>query len=196
MRVKNKKQIFNIIIVGVGGQGLITLNQVIAEAAKIEGYDVKTSELHGLSQREGSVETHLRFSKKIYSPLVPTGGVDLIFGLEITEGWRVASYATSKTLFLINKNYIHFVPELSEESVIKKIKTLIKNNLFLIPASEICQKELEKEVVSGVYLLSYAVFKKMIPLKPNSVLEAIEKVIPQKYLELNKRAFYLAKKKI
>jgi len=62
---KNKKD-FNLIIVGTGGQGLITLLQILAEAALIEGYEVKTSELHGLSQRGGSVEVHIRFGKKFF----------------------------------------------------------------------------------------------------------------------------------
>jgi len=66
---KNLEQ-FNIVIAGTGGQGLITLLQVISEAAMAEGYDIRTSELHGLSQRGGSVEVHIRFGKKIYSPLV------------------------------------------------------------------------------------------------------------------------------
>ena len=61
---------FNIIIAGVGGQGLITVTQILAEAALIEGYDVKTSELHGLSQRGGSVETYIRFGKEIYAHLL------------------------------------------------------------------------------------------------------------------------------
>ena len=68
------------IIVGTGGQGLITLLQILAEAALIEGYDVKTSELHGLSQRGGSVEVHIRFGKEIYSPLIFPGKANLILG--------------------------------------------------------------------------------------------------------------------
>jgi indolepyruvate ferredoxin oxidoreductase beta subunit len=68
---------FNIILAGVGGQGIITLTRILAEAALIEKKEVRTSELHGLSQRGGSVETHIRFGKEIYSPLVRRGGVKL-----------------------------------------------------------------------------------------------------------------------
>lgn len=188
-----KKKIFNIIISGTGGQGLITLLQIIAEAASIEGLDVKTSELHGLSQRGGSVETHIRFGKKVYSPLVPFGGADLILGLELLEGLRKISYANSKTIFLVNKNILSFPGILPEKEIMRKFKKLIKAPKYIIPASEICQKELGKGVVAGVYLLSYAVFKKLIPLKPQSVSKAISKIIPKKYLELNKKAFELAK---
>lgn len=188
----NKKD-FNIVISGVGGQGLITLLQILAEAALIEGLEVKTSELHGLSQREGSVEAHIRFGEKIWSPLVSLGRADLIFGLEATEGLRILPYANKKTVFLINKYFSPFFGGLSQQEVIEKINTLIKSKKYLIPASEICKKELGSEVVGGIYLLGFAVFKKLIFLKPESVITAIEKIIPEKYLKLNKKAFQLVR---
>lgn len=189
-----KNKTFNIIISGTGGQGLITLIQILAEAALIEGYDLKTSELHGLSQRGGSVETHLRFGKKIYSPLVSLGSADLILGLEILEGLRAFPYANSKTVFLVNKFSLFFQDSPSEDEIVKKFKITIKNKKHLIPASEICKKEFGNEVVSGIYLLGYAIYKKLIPLKATSILKAILKVVPEKYLELNQKAFELAKK--
>ena len=79
---------FNIILSGVGGQGIITLLQILAEAAFVEKYDVKTSELHGLSQRGGSVVAHLRFGEKIFSPLIKATEADLILSLEISEAVR------------------------------------------------------------------------------------------------------------
>lgn len=185
---------FNIIISGTGGQGLITLLQIIAEAALIEGYDVKTSELHGLSQRGGSVEVHIRIGEKVFSPLVLAGFADLILSLEISEALKMLFYASPKTVFVVNKNLISYPGGFEEKEIIKKIKNFGKGPKYLIPASEICQKELGKEVVSGIYLLSYAVNKKLIPLKPDSILKAISKVVPGKYLDLNKKAFELAKK--
>jgi len=190
------KKNFNIVIAGTGGQGLITLTQIIAEAALIKDFDVKTSELHGLSQRGGSVETHIRFGKKVFSPLVSLGSADLILGLEILEGLRAFPYANSKTIFLVNKFTLPFPGSPLEKEIIKKLKSAAKGPKYIIPASEICQKELGKEVVSGIYLLGIASFKKLIPLKPESILRAISKVVPEKYLELNKKAFELASKKL
>lgn len=187
------KKSFNIIISGTGGQGLITLTQIIAEAALIEGFDLKTSELHGLSQRGGSVETHIRFGKKIYSPLVSFGKADLILSLETLEGLRRIQYANAKTIFLINKDTLSFMGSPPEEKIMSRLNELVKGPKYIIPASEICKKELGKAVMAGVYLLSYASFKKLIPLKSNSVLKAIFKVVPKRYLELNKKAFELAK---
>lgn len=189
-----KKRNFNIIISGTGGQGLITLLQIIAEAALIEGLDVKTSELHGLSQRGGSVETHIRFGKKVFSPLVPLGSADLILGLETLESLRVIPYANAKTIFLVNKFSLSFSGSPSEKETIKKLKTLVKRPK-IIPAAEICKRELGKEVVAGIYLLSYAAFEKLIPLKPALILKAISKIVPKKYLELNKKAFELARQR-
>lgn len=186
------KKTFNIIIAGVGGQGLITLTQILAEAALSEGYDVKTSELHGLSQRGGSVETYIRFGKKVYSPLIDEGSADLVLSLEVQEGLRKISFANTKTIFVVNNNYILYQGGLNQKEIEKKIESLLKKRLHLISASEICKRELNNEVVSGVYLLGYCAFKKIIPLDPASILKAIEKVVPNKYLELNKKALNLA----
>lgn len=186
---------FNIIIVGTGGQGLITLLQIIAEATLVSGFDIKTSELHGLSQRGGSVEVHIRFGKKIYSPLVTQGRADLIIALEMQEALKATYFANSKTTFLINQ---HFIPiplqkTLSEEQILKTLKKVTKK-IKIIPAAQICQKELKTNVVAGIYLISLAAYQKLIPLKPEAILKAIKRIIPQQYLELNKKTFILAEK--
>ena len=184
---------FNMIIVGTGGQGQITLLQILTEAALIEGYDVKTSELHGLSQRGGSVEVHIRFGKKIFSPLIPQGQADLIIGLEMQECLKACYYANPKTNFLINKYIvpIPLVKNLTEKEIFNNLKKVSKN-IFLIPAAETCQEKLGTSVVAGVYLISLSSFKNLIPIKPTSLFEAIKKIIPEKYLELNLKTFKLA----
>lgn len=179
------KKDFNIVIVGTGGQGLITLLQIIAEAALDAGFDVKTSELHGLSQRGGSVEVHIRFGKKIYSPLVAQGKADFILSLETQESLRAAYFADSQTTFLINK-YIIPIPlqkPLSEQQILTVLKKITKK-INLVQA---------EGVTAGVYLLSLAGFKNFIPLKPGLILKAIKKVIPEQYLELNLKAFESAR---
>jgi indolepyruvate ferredoxin oxidoreductase beta subunit len=184
---------FNMLIVGTGGQGQITLLQVLAEAALIENLDFKSSELHGLSQRGGSVEVHIRFGKQIYSPMVSAGKADLILGLEMQESLMAANFAGLKTNFLVNK-YIVPIPlqkNLSEKELLDQLKRIGKD-VFLVPATEICQKELGTNVVAGIYLISLAAFKKLIPLKPDSILKAMKKIIPEKYLELNLKALNLA----
>jgi len=190
-----KKRNYNIVMVGVGGQGLITLNKILGEAALFEGFDVKTSELHGLSQRGGSVETSIRLGPKVYSPLIKQGGADLIISLEIQETLKACYYSTKKsTTFLIN-DFLKSIPgakSLSKEMILKELKNFSKQ-IILVPANDICEKEIGKSVLAGVYLNSLATLKKLIPLKPNSLLKAIKKIIPEKYLELNLKAFALSK---
>ncbi|MFC1629606.1 indolepyruvate oxidoreductase subunit beta [Patescibacteria group bacterium] len=189
----NKIKEFNIVIAGTGGQGLITLLKVIAQAAALESYDLKTSELHGLSQRGGSVEVHIRFGKKIYSPLIKPGGADLIISLEAQEALRSCDYCGPQTNFLINK---HFIPILSQKAISEReiIRVLGKcsKSTILVPASQICKKKLGATVLAGTYLLSLAVFKGLIPLKQESIRLALKKIIPEKYLEMNIEAFDLA----
>jgi indolepyruvate ferredoxin oxidoreductase, beta subunit len=189
-----ENKIFNIVISGTGGQGLITLLQIIARAALIEGKDVKTSELHGLSQRGGSVETHIRIGKKVYSPLIKKGDADLVLALETIEGLRSLPWGNKETVFVINKFSLPFENSPSLQETENNITSLLGKKANIVPASEICQKELGKEVVSGIYLLSWAAFRNFIALKPESILEAIKKVVPEKHLEINQKAFELAKK--
>ena len=189
-----KNKTFNIVVAGTGGQGLLTVLDVLSEAAIIQGFDIKTSELHGLSQRGGSINTHVRMGDKVYSPLVPLGSADLILSLELLETLRTANFANDKTIYLINCFSLPFVGTIPEKEIQKRIKRLLKGKKHIVSAAEICQRELGKNVLSGMYLISYAAFKKMIPLKPASILKAIEKVIPPRYLEINQRAFNLAKK--
>lgn len=191
MDIKVKQ--FNMLIVGTGGQGQITLLQILTEAALFEGYDIKTSELHGLSQRGGSVVVHLRFGKKVYSPLIPQGKANLILGLEMQECLKACYFANPKTAFLINKYFIPipFQKPITENEILKTLKKFTKN-IKIVPAAVICQKKFGTNVVAGIYLLSLAVFTNLIPLKPNSILRAIKKIIPEKYLELNLKTFNYA----
>jgi indolepyruvate ferredoxin oxidoreductase beta subunit len=192
--MNKKTDQFNIVIVGTGGQGLITVLQVLAEAAMLDGYDVKTSELHGLSQRGGSVEVHIRFGKKIYSPMVPLAEADLVLALETQESLRAIRFASPKGNFLISDQII---PIPSQETMkTDKILSLVKKTTQkaeVIPAFSICKDKLGTGVTSGIFLVSLSALKGILPISPKIVLKAIEKVIPQKYLELNEKTFNLAK---
>jgi indolepyruvate ferredoxin oxidoreductase, beta subunit len=182
---------FNLIVNGVGGQGIITLLSLIDQAAFIEGYDVRSSELHGLSQRGGSVETHIRFGQKINSPLIPNGKADLIVSLEMMEALRETAKAGKQTKFLINDYLLPFQGSMAKEEIKKGLEG-IKNTMQMVPASKACKEKLQNEVVGSVYLLGYAVSKKLIPLSEKSVLEAINRIVPEKYRDLNTKAFKLA----
>lgn len=181
---------FNLILTGVGGQGIITILQIIDEAAFVQGYDIKSSELHGLSQRGGSVEAHIRFGKKVYSPMVSNGQADLIIAFEALEGLRESVKAGKQTKLLINDYFLPFLNSLSSEEITKQLKGL-KNNVEIVPASKVCKEQLQNEIVCTMYLLGYAVGKQMMPISKESVMQALKNIIPEKYLELNIKAFEL-----
>lgn len=194
--IKNKsiKKDFDMLIVGVGGQGLLTLLKIISEAAISEGKEIKTSELHGLSQRGGSVQVHIRFGKKIHSPLIERQKAELVLALEAQEALNGVYFSGKDTNFLINQHFIPipFQVTKTEEQINKELQKAAKAVIF-IPAEKICKERLQNSVVSGVYLLGIAVAQGLIPLKPESLKESIKKIIPQQYLELNEKAFDLAK---
>src|SRR5512141_1869486 len=81
-------QITNILLVGVGGQGILLASEILAEAGMLAGFAVKKSEIHGMSQRGGSVVSHVRFGKEVFSPVGPEGEGDILCGFELLETYR------------------------------------------------------------------------------------------------------------
>ncbi|MDP2951603.1 MAG: 2-oxoacid:acceptor oxidoreductase family protein [bacterium] len=187
--MKNKD--FNLIIAGVGGQGLVTLLNLVSEAAFSEGFDLRTSELHGLSQRGGSVSVFIRFGKEIFSPIVPKAKANLVIALEEQEALLALEFSFRETIFIINKFQ---TPTLAENLSTKQIENVLeryKRRSCFLPASDICQKELANNVFSGVFLLGYCLGKGLMPLEKKSLEKAIELVFPQKHQGLNLKAFEL-----
>lgn len=188
---------FDVVLAGVGGQGVLTLGNVIAEAALFQGYDVKTTELHGLAQRGGSIPFQLRFGKKINSALIMEGDAGLIIALEPLEALRSAYYSSKErgTRILSNDKIVTpvTVSVLGEKyPAIKGIKKALKNfskDIIFVSASKIVKDETGSELASNVFMIGYAVGKKMLPIKPKNILKAIEKIVPSKYFELNKKIF-------
>jgi len=198
MKKQKKFKDFNIVVTGIGGQGLITLLKIISETALAEDYDLAASELHGLSQRGGSVEVHFRFGKKVYSPLVKQGGANLIISLEAQEALRACRYGSkeAKTIFILNNFLSPILGNKKRPSTKNILKDLQKfsQRAILLPANQILKEKIGTSVTAGIFLLFYASFKNLIPLRPNSVLGAMKKVIPEKYLEINLKTLELAKK--
>jgi indolepyruvate ferredoxin oxidoreductase beta subunit len=189
-----EQKTFGVVIVGTGGQGLITLLEILSDAAVKQGLDAKTSELHGLSQRGGSVEVHIKFGQQVFSPLIGAQKADLIVGLEMQECLKAAYFASPLTKFLINKLAV-VIPgkaPLTEEEIVKNLKKFTKS-IEMVDANGICARELGTPVVSGIFLLCLAAFKMMIPLAPETILEAIKSSVAPKHLELNIKTWELAK---
>jgi indolepyruvate ferredoxin oxidoreductase beta subunit len=92
----------NVLMVGVGGQGVLTCADILAGSAMASGFDVKVSEVHGMAQRGGSVYSHVRYSKRVDSPLIMQGEADVIMAFERVESLRFAHYAKPDGLFIVN----------------------------------------------------------------------------------------------
>jgi indolepyruvate ferredoxin oxidoreductase beta subunit len=190
---------FNVVIAGTGGQGVLTLMRIIAEAAFRQGYDVKTSELHGLSQRGGPIPCHIRFGEKIYSPIVMEGEAHLIIALEPLEALRNSYYGSreNKTTILVNNYSIIplsvFVAKEIYPSLDEVIETLGNFSIRVITlnASGIVKEAIGNIIPTNIYMLGYAVSKELIPLKERFILEGIEENVPKKFLEVNKKVFEL-----
>jgi indolepyruvate ferredoxin oxidoreductase beta subunit len=195
--MKNKNEQFNIVLSGVGGQGLITLGKIISQAAFFQGEEVKMSELHGLSQRGGSVAVQVRFGKNIHSPLVAQAEADLVFSLERNESLKNCYFASkNKTIFLIN-DFSIFSSSFGNNKLpsLQKILTEIKpfaKRIYTIKASEITREKLGTEIIAGVYMLSGAALKGLIPINPINLLKAMQTILGKNFA-INKKAFDLAK---
>jgi indolepyruvate ferredoxin oxidoreductase beta subunit len=193
---------FNIIVTGVGGLGAMTLGTIIAEAALKQGYDVRTTELHGLAQRGGSIPLHIRIGKKLYTPLVLEGEANLVIALEPLEALRTTYFGSKKqkTTFLID-NY--FLPPLNVSFLGEKypsMKSIIKNikpfagKIITVDASKIVEKKMGSVITSNVFILGYVIGKKMLPIKKKYVLEALKEIVPPRYLDENIKVFEMGMK--
>jgi len=175
---------FNIIISGYGGQGVLSLTSIIAKAALKQGYQVKQAELHGLAQRGGALQCHVRFGKEINSSLVRKA--DLIISLEAMEALRACSFADKNTSVVTNAKVFRFNDSL--DSVFSKIKKYT-NKLFTVDADKIV-KELTNDIIDvNTFILGYSLNKKLLPLKKELVWKALEEKIHERFIKQNKKVF-------
>jgi len=187
-----KDKNFNMIIVGVGGQGLITMLQVIAQTAMDKGHEVRTSELHGLSQRGGSVSVHIRFGTQVYSPIIPKGEANLVIALETQEVLNAIPFSSKKTAFLVNKYESPTLGKSVSAVYVKNALSKVTKKSFSLNVKELTEKELGTSVISGTFLLGYAAAKNLISLTENDIKEGIKKVVKEKYWDINEKAIDFA----
>lgn len=180
----------NILLVGVGGQGILLASEILAETFMLAGFDVKKSEIHGMSQRGGSVVSHVRYGREVFSPIVPEGEGDILLGFELLE--------TCRSLPLL-----------------KKGATVIANDLCIPPPAVLSGKEVYPEglgeeirsrfpdflLVDGLNLATAAgnpraantvllgAVSKRLDIPEKYWLQALEKMVPPRAFEMNRKAF-------
>lgn len=180
----------SILLVGVGGQGTILASKILSEGLVRKGYDVKMSEIHGMSQRGGSVTTHVRFGKKVDSPVVPEGEADVLVAFEKVEAVRWLHYLKKEGRLVVNNYEIYSLPVLTgtakyPDNIVEKLKSEIPN-IKIFNAGEIAEG-LGNIKAQNVVLLGAMV--KAMELEDIDWKSVIKEIVPPKLLDLNLQAF-------
>ena len=182
--------VYNILIVGVGGQGTLLASRVLGSFAVLNDYDCKLSEVHGMSQRGGSVVTHVRMGdEQIYSPIIPVGGADIIIAFEKLEAMRWRHYLKKDGMIVVNDQEILPMPVITgarkyPHTVIDDMKA---EGIKVLPVNAY---ELAAEVgnTKAVNTIMLGALARNLDLDYDKFLEALTKTVPPKFLELNTKA--------
>ena len=185
----------NIMIVGVGGQGSILASKLLGHLLTSQNYDVKVSEVHGMSQRGGSVVTYVRYGDKVFSPVIDKGEADFIVSFEILETARWLEYLKPDGQIVTSTQQIDPMPVITgamsyPENLLDKIKALnIK-----VDALDCVKLAEEAGNVKSVNLVLLGRLSHYFDIPESKWIEAINFCVPKKFLEVNLKAFELGKK--
>ncbi len=179
----------NIMIVGVGGQGTLLTSRIIGKTALKMGLDVKISEVHGMAQRGGSVVTFVRFGEKVAEPVVEEGQADVIIAFERLEAMRYSHFLKKDGVLVVNDCRIDPMTVVIgakkyPENIIDDLRKM--HNVYTIDGQKIA-KELGNSKVLNSVVLGFSA--KHIGFDEDTWLSVVESTVPQKTIEINKKAF-------
>ncbi|EHM10533.1 2-oxoacid:ferredoxin oxidoreductase, gamma subunit [Thermanaerovibrio velox DSM 12556] len=185
----NSNSTKSILLVGVGGQGTILASKVLSEGLMRMGYDVKMSEIHGMSQRGGSVTTHVRYGSKVYSPVISEGEADILVAFEKLEAARWLTYLKDRGVLVVNDYEIYPVPVLLgrakyPEDLNGMFRRKVKD-VKIFDAGKVAQ-DLGNVKAQNVVLLGALI--KAMGLDAINWEEVLAEVVPARFLELNVKA--------
>ena len=184
----------NIMIVGVGGQGTLVASKLLGHLLLSQGYDVKVSEVHGMSQRGGSVVTYVRYGDKVYSPVIDKGEADYIVSFEILEAARWLPYLKEGGTIVTNTQQIDPMPVITgaaqyPEGLAEKIKAAgVK-----IDAFDCLKLAEEAGTAKAVNIVLLGRLSHYFDLSDEAWMASLEANVPAKFLDINKKAFLLGK---
>ncbi len=185
----------NIMIVGVGGQGSLLASKLLGRLLLAKGYDTKVSEVHGMSQRGGSVVTYVRFGDKVYSPIIDEGQADFIVSFELLEAARYTAFLKPGGRIITNKQQINPMPVITGAAQYPDhLDTLMENlglNVDAIDALALAEEAGSPKAVNLV--LMGRLSRYFTDMSEDDWQEAITHSVPEKYLELNRKAFHLGR---
>ena len=184
----------NVMIVGVGGQGSLLASKLLGRLLLTRGYDIKVSEVHGMSQRGGSVVTYVRFGDKVYSPVIDKGQADYIVSFELLEAARWTEYLKPNGKIIVNTQQINPMPviigaaEYPQNLVQKMYEAGIDVDAF--DALSLAEKAGSAKAVN-IVLMGH--LSRNFDFSEEEWMDAIEQSVPSKFLELNKTAFIMGR---
>jgi indolepyruvate ferredoxin oxidoreductase beta subunit len=180
---------FDILIVGIGGQGTILASNILGEACLIEGRHVKGAETHGMAQRGGSVESHIRIGG-LFGPLIPPGKADLLISFDLLEALRYSHYLKTGGKLVVNRHLVIptsvYTQKLAAPTEDEIMALLKKHVLCLLDADKMAE-DAGSPLSQNVVMLGAA--SQSIPLKSESLLAAVRNLVPKKTIDINIKAF-------
>ena len=184
----------NIMIVGVGGQGSLLASKLLGHLLLSQGYDVKVSEVHGMSQRGGSVVTYVRYGDRVYSPVIDRGEADYIVSFELLEAARWLPYLKEDGIIVTNTQQIDPMPVITgaaayPEDLVAKMKAA-GANVDALDCLKIANEAGSSKAVNIVLLGRLSHY---FDLPEEAWIRSMEAIVPAKFLEMNKKAFELGK---
>lgn len=191
-------KVFNLLLAGVGGQGILLAAEALGTAAIREGLNVRVSEIHGTAQRGGSVVSNIRMGEGALASTMVEGTADIILGLEPLETLRNIRFASEKTLVLINSEMIvppgvylkgeeAAIPSL--EAILEKIR-LFTRNIIVVNALKLA-RDAGSAVTQNIVLVGALAATEKLPVGTETLKRVVEELVPAKYLEVNRKAFEL-----
>ena len=184
----------SIMIVGVGGQGSLLASRLLGNVLLAQGYDVKVSEVHGMSQRGGSVVTYVKYGDKVYSPVIEKGEADAVISFELLEAARCLPFLKKGGHLITSTQQIDPMPVITgaaqyPEGLVDKLRAA-GAELVAVDALKLAE-EAGSPKASNVVLMGVLASRMDYP--EELWQKAIEQCVPAKFLELNKKAFELGK---
>lgn len=180
----------NILLCGVGGQGIITMGRLIGTALVDKGVKVRIAEVHGLAQRGGSVNVHVRFGEDVYSPLICKGKAQALVALELIEAIRYLSYLSENGILLVNDALIPPpLPKIkipNRKEILEEFKRL-NIEFYIVDATKIAMKA-GSAASTNVVMLGGMLALDLLPLTLQDIERSIKEILPPKFHEVNLKA--------
>ncbi len=189
--MSDNNRVYNVLIVGVGGQGIILASDVLGRVAAAHGYDVKKNEIHGMAQRGGSVSSHVRFGKTVYSPIIKMGEADVLLSFEQIETLRYFPFLSEKGKVIVNDQKI-LPPAVftGKQEYPADVLTRIKEKVsdaVVVNGDEVAKKIGNPRVVNVIFL---GVLSKYLDIPVEVWEKVLKESLKPKLVDINIKAFH------